>query len=132
LTTDDIRRYLTSQIEAESRRRPLPPAQLRQVIDEVLESRRAAFSKTAPPAVRILCDTQDRIWLNRFATDVSPLGFSSQWLVVDDGGESRHVRFPVAFVPYEIGEALVYGIQHDSLGVERVATVALGALAARR
>lgn len=93
----------------------------------IIAQHRSEFAEFAPTAVDLLCDDGGGIWLNMFSTKDHPIGFSSEWLRLQDGdvASAQVVRFPSGFRPVEIVGHRAFGVYTDHLDVERLAIVRL-------
>lgn len=76
---------------------------------------RADYPEHEPAFVRLVCDTEARVWLQRFSLATNPVGYGSSWLILDGSGRSRSVSLPPGFSPVQIlaGEAIGLMEDHD-------------------
>lgn len=127
VTDDDIRRWLRNWPKVEEYVAAiggtLPDSLVNRVTRELLTTRRSELGTTAPPAVRVACDEDGHLWLQRYNTADEPRGLGREWIVVSDGRIVRRYRFPQRFQPMAFTRGFAYGIQKDSLDTERVASV---------
>lgn len=125
LTDDDIRSYFRHILELETRSAGQKVSNPEQVVEMMLTRSRSQFGTEAPAAVEMLCDAQNRVWLNAFSTADHPLGYGRDWHVVADGRIAHTVRFPAGFRPAQIGADHVLGIHVDADDVQHPARVPL-------
>lgn len=92
-------------------------------VDEAIARIRPAFGRTAPTLTRLLCDDQQRVWLQEFALRDHPTGRSAGWTVLE-GPRIRRVRFPDTFHLLTIDKGAGLGVLVDPYGVETLARVA--------
>jgi hypothetical protein len=125
ITDADITRWIrhAATLEKLSNGATLTEAQINEAVKGFLSSRRGEISAHSPPAVRAACDDTGDLWLQRFDISDDPRGLGRDWVVVADGRIVRQYRFPIRFQPIAFRRGLAFGIQTDSLDVERVATV---------
>jgi hypothetical protein len=71
----------------------------------------------------MLCDDEQRVWLEEFSTADHPLGYGRSWRVHGESGAAKVVRFPARFAPHHLAAGKATGVFTDSLDVPRVATV---------
>lgn len=126
ITDHDVRRYVRHTVELEMRDQNLAARQITRLVSRMASQRRSLFGREAPPAVAMLCDHQGRVWLNRFSTATSPLGYGSDWHVLDGTERGTVVRFPSRFRPAVLSRDGAYGVHEDELGVQTVAFVPFG------
>lgn len=124
----DLERYLRHRVLGELLENQADTSTLDRRVAEQLRSTRGWYAATAPAVVGLLCDNQNRVWLQHFDTADDPLGKGRTWTVVGRRGESAAIRIPVGFTPVVFGQESILGISHDSLGIETVARVAMPAL----
>jgi hypothetical protein len=103
----------------------LTEEQIAEAVKGFLTDRRGMLGAVSPPAVRMICDDGDEVWLQRFSTADSPGGLGREWVVIANGRIVRRYRFPDRFQPMALRRGLAYGIHTDSLDAERVATVTI-------
>lgn len=123
ITRNDIQRYVRHTVELELRDQNVAARQITRLVAQVVSERRSNFGTEVPPAVAMLCDPVGRVWLNRFSTARNPLGYGSDWRVVDGTPKATVVRFPPGFRPSLVEQDGAYGIHEDELGVQTVAFV---------
>lgn len=127
VTDEDIRRWLVHSLELETTQQGIrmDSAQQAQLLTRILESGRGRFGTSTPPAVAMLCDSEDRLWLQQFGTGDDPRGFGREWIVFRSGRTEARYRFPPRFQPFIIRDGRALGVSRDLLDVESVASVPL-------
>ena len=124
LTRGEIGGYLRHMVGLELRGRELPPpGELDRMLDGLLRTQRHEFGTRRPTAVRMLCDHQDRAWLQEYAPAESPLGYGRRWKVVARDGRRAAVTLPAGFRPWHLAPGGATGVMRDALDVERIAFV---------
>jgi hypothetical protein len=127
LTDEDIGRWLRNWAAVEEFAQAMggtvPDSVMDRALHEYTTTRRSELGTVAPPAVRLACDEDGNLWLQRYNTADEPRGLGREWIVVSDGRIVRRYRFPLRFQPMAFSRGLAYGIQKDSLDTERVASV---------
>lgn len=125
VTDKDVLRHLDYAIRLELGGVEPAPGELDRVVQRAFRSQRRDFAKTAPPAVDMLCDSDSRVWLEKFATDTDPVGFGRDWTRIAAGGSLTMVRFPAGFRPRVIAGDRAVGILRDSLDVQSIAVASI-------
>lgn len=124
LSTTDVQRYLRHQATLELRGAAYDTVALERRIQRMARDARGHFPKLAPPAVRMLCDSRGRAWLQLFQSRDHPLGYSREWVVLDRAsGQSSRVRFPPNFTPLALKDGWAFGVITEETGLERIGAV---------
>ena len=123
LSDEDLEKFAMFILDENTDGSPSPEAveEMRRLLRRV----RQEFGSQKPTFVGIQCDDQDRIWLQEFSTEHSPVGWGRDWYVFDDGGPMGMVRLPVGFLPRLVHSNWILGILEDSIGLQKVAMAAL-------
>jgi len=124
LSITDVQRYLRHQATLELRGAAYDTVVLDRQIQRIAREARDRFPVLAPPAVRMLCDSRGRAWLQLYRSRGHALGYSRQWMVLDGGfGERSRVRFPSNFTPLVLNNGWAFGIVTEESGLERIGAV---------
>lgn len=112
VTEDDVRTWIDSMVAiARPERRPL-------------ERRRweaTPVADTKPAHGRLMFDSAERLWVNRWELWADHLNDGPQWWVFDPEGRMvATARMPDGFRAFDLGENAVLGGVQDRMGVERV------------
>jgi hypothetical protein len=124
LSTVDVQRYLRHQATLELRGAAYDTVALERRVHRMARDARNHFPALAPPAVRMLCDSRGRAWLQLFRSRDHALGYSREWIVLDGGsGRGIRVRFPINFTPLTLKDGWAFGIVTEGTGLERIGAV---------
>lgn len=129
LTDGDARAYMRVVLEDEMRRHggmaPDDKA-IEQAVSQVMKRARAVMPDSLPAIADLLCDRTHRAWVNIFDPAALPLGRGATWIRLSRSGARDTVQLPADFHPIRITDEGMVGVQTDSLGVERLATLRIG------
>ncbi len=102
---------------------PTPSAELRSLIDEMLELMPAPLTYPAYRSIRV--DPTGTIWLERFV-GASGRDRPRRWTVFSSEHEwLGDLAFPAGFQAFSFAEEQVFGVTRDALGVESVQVLRL-------
>lgn len=116
-----IRAFLARMVRLELAGTAYDEEDVERQVDAMVERQRHLFPSGQPLAVKLLCDATGRPWLQQFNLEDESPGFGGAWLVADAERGIHEVRFPAGFEPYLLMDHEVWGVDRDSLGVERIA-----------
>lgn len=122
LPDDEVRIHIRHWLILEAIEFHSDTSAIEEQVDDALTRIRPAFGTTAPTLTRVLCDDQQRIWLQEFDLRDHPTGRSIRWTVIEDQ-RIRRVRFPDSFHLLTIDKQAGLGVLVDSYGVETLAMV---------
>lgn len=126
LTDADIRAYMRVVLEDEVRSHGgMAPDDnaIEQAVSQVMERARAVMPDSLPAVADLLCDRTQRAWVNIFDPAALPLGWGATWIRLSRSGARDTVQLPADFHPIRVADERMVGVQTDSLGVERLATL---------
>lgn len=128
ISTADLRRYVAFHFQ-----RLYVAAHIREpssMAEEVAEWVRQAQIQGAYPSgytgfTSVLCDRRDRIWLDSFSLEDSPLGYGRTWVVLSGKSGRYTVTLPMGFRLMLLTDGRGYGVLMDSTSAEVPAWVEL-------
>ncbi|MFN2317264.1 MAG: hypothetical protein ABR551_06680 [Gemmatimonadales bacterium] len=123
ITQADRRRFARAVILRETRGQGSQARQLLASLGSLVTQMGPSFAKTAPPAVRVLCDWDGTAWLQLFDTEVDPRGYGREWWSFTPTGSQARLLMPGDFHPQTVAGGQFTGWLTDEDGVQRVARV---------
>lgn len=127
ITRMDRLGYLRGQMEAEFQGQQLDDSEIRPILERAEAGSRDQFATSTPLGVDIRC-AEGRVWVQEFDGSAHPLGFGWRWRTITLAGHApvySRVALPPGFRPYRISESQLLGVVTDSLGLQRVASIAV-------
>lgn len=121
ISTDDLKSYVAFHFQRlyTAAHQPLPTSMTEEVTEWVRQAQiQGAYPSTYSGYTGILCDHRDRIWLDRFSLDDSPLGYSRTWVVLSGSSGTHTITFPAGFRLMLLTRHRGYGVLMDSASAE--------------
>lgn len=123
ITQADRRRFARAAILHETRGQGSQARALLASLGSLVTQMGPSFAKTAPPAVRVLCDVDGTAWLQLFDTEVDSRGYGREWRSFTPTGSQTRLLMPGDFHPRTVAGGEFTGWLTDEDGVQRVARV---------